>query len=991
MGQKMSRSKYYPPKGEESNYYNFYLIYLLINLVSRTRFEFLNVIGRGGFGKVWKVYDKKFQKYYALKEISKVKVIDKKSINTIKYERELLCHLNHPLIINLHYSFQDYDNLYFILDLLTGGDLRYQLGRHPRRYYTESQTRFFIACIVESLIYIHSKNIIHRDIKPENLIFDDKGYLHITDFGIAKYSNNRNLNETSGTPGYMAPEVMRGLNHTGSVDFFAVGVITYELMQGKRPYSGKNRKEIKEQMLIKEVYLDDDNIPFGWSHEAADFINRLLVTKDTNRLGYYDDNEIKRHPWLKNIKFKDLLEGKINSPFIPRKNHDNYDKKYCQEVEEIGIETNMRYENYKNNERYPLIFEGFTYYNIDESKLLPSHEIYRKPSVKYVKSNSYTNINDNYSINKSKTINVGYDYKKDINQNYLHNRLPSANNISMRTIHYSKGNEMITNRIINSNLDNDKRSYYANNSDYILKNPNDIYIMASPNRRGRITINNDDANIDNSFRKYANHSFVETNYSKGKTIRRSYSSSNLYNNNYVNVFNLLVNNVNNISNNNILVNNDIKNKDNFPKELKKKNHINYNNINRNKIPIDKRNLSDFKNNNYFYISSYSNRSNQEKTKYSSISYVDKENTLYNGIKNNDYGNNSFRFSNNYIYKNNNSIFNIEPIENEKKNYLIPNRYKNLRRNHSYSYISYFRNDISHNSIKKNVPDNPNDKIFVNQKKEMQINSCSNKNNNRNYNKINNIEFIDKINSSNKFINSQSSEKKNERIGNYSIPNDSKLLNDNHSEHKNYVLIEENHLNKRAPPPIIINNSYNNIKKDNNSNLIKLEENNKINIPKSPKINEKKNITYKKIPIPFPLNPTIKKKSILLENSNNKTINYKLNTINRNKNKLFLRKKDYSSYYPINNKENIKRNYNDIFSTIELNKFDEKICLNDNMSELNNFELLNQKQKTSIIPKKIIEKNFHKYQYLNNFDKYKKIKNNNDKSKNINFNKKHIFH
>ena len=259
-----------------------------------------------------------------------------------------MCHLSHPLIINLHYSFQDYDNLYFVLDLLTGGDLRYQLGRHPRRFYNETQTKFFIACIVESLIYIHSKNIIHRDIKPENLVFDEKGYLHVTDFGIAKFSDNRNLNETSGTPGYMAPEVMRGLNHTGSVDYFAVGVITYELMLGKRPYIGKNRREIKEQMMIKQVYLDDDSIPLGWSQEAADFINRLLLKQDTNRLGYYNDFEIKRHPWFNDINFDDLIEGKIRAPFIPRKNHDNYDKKYCEEIEEIGIETNMRYDNYKN-------------------------------------------------------------------------------------------------------------------------------------------------------------------------------------------------------------------------------------------------------------------------------------------------------------------------------------------------------------------------------------------------------------------------------------------------------------------------------------------------------------------------------------------------------------------------------------------------------------------------------------------------------------------
>ena len=137
--------------------------------------------------------DKKFKKYYALKEISKVKVIDKKSINSIIYERELLSRLNHSLIINLKYAFQDYNNLYLVLDLLTGGDLRYQIGHHRKRYFTEQQTKFFISCIIESLIYIHSKNIIHRDIKPENLVFDSKGYLHTTDFGIAKFMSKKNL------------------------------------------------------------------------------------------------------------------------------------------------------------------------------------------------------------------------------------------------------------------------------------------------------------------------------------------------------------------------------------------------------------------------------------------------------------------------------------------------------------------------------------------------------------------------------------------------------------------------------------------------------------------------------------------------------------------------------------------------------------------------------------------------------------------------------
>ena len=82
-------------------------------------------------------------------------MIDKNSINAIKYERELLSKLSHSLIINMHYAFQDYDNLYLILDLLTGGDLRYQISRHPRQYFSEKQTKFFISFLIESLFYIH--------------------------------------------------------------------------------------------------------------------------------------------------------------------------------------------------------------------------------------------------------------------------------------------------------------------------------------------------------------------------------------------------------------------------------------------------------------------------------------------------------------------------------------------------------------------------------------------------------------------------------------------------------------------------------------------------------------------------------------------------------------------------------------------------------------------------------------------------------------------
>lgn len=131
----------------------------------------------------------------------------------------------------MQYAFQDRENLYLVLDLLQGGDLRYHVARHRR--FSEEQTRFFIACIIHSLDYIHNKSVLHRDIKPENLVFDERGYLRVTDFGIARIWNPDNAKETSGTPGYMAPEVMCRQNHGVAVDYFAVGVIAFECMMGR--------------------------------------------------------------------------------------------------------------------------------------------------------------------------------------------------------------------------------------------------------------------------------------------------------------------------------------------------------------------------------------------------------------------------------------------------------------------------------------------------------------------------------------------------------------------------------------------------------------------------------------------------------------------------------------------------------------------------------------------------------------------------------------
>ena len=295
--------------------------------------------------------------------MSKVRIIDRHSEKSIKGERDLLSVLLHPFIVNMVCSFQDYENLYLVMDLLTGGDLRYHLCKI--RHFSEEETKFFIACLLLGLEYIHGNNIIHRDIKPENLVSDENGYIRITDFGVAKIRKEDNSNETSGTPGYMAPEVLMALNHSFPVDFFAIGIIGYEFMMGERPYLGKTRKEIKQLVLKRQARIEREDIPEGWSLESVDFINKCLKRKESRRLGYRNGIiELKNHSWFKDFDWESLLNKTMQAPFVPKKSG-NYDKKYCELIEKISDTTLERYNDYLNQKNFRHVFDGYTCVNIE--------------------------------------------------------------------------------------------------------------------------------------------------------------------------------------------------------------------------------------------------------------------------------------------------------------------------------------------------------------------------------------------------------------------------------------------------------------------------------------------------------------------------------------------------------------------------------------------------------------------------------------------------
>ena len=390
--------------------------------------------------------------------MSKVKIIDRRSEKSIKTEREFLSKLRHPFIVNMNCAFQDYENLYLVMDLLTGGDLRYHLCKF--RHFSEEETKFFIACLLLGLEYIHSNNIIHRDIKPENLVFDEKGYLRITDFGVAKIRKEDNSSETSGTPGYMAPEVLMAQNHSFPVDFFAIGVMGYEFMLGQRPYIGRNRKEIKHQVLRKQAKIEEDDIIDGWSKESVEFINSCLKRKDSRRLGFTGGvRDLKNHIWFKNYDWDSLFNKTLISPFIPPKGG-NYDKKYCEAVEKHSQETLERYQGYRDKKNFGYLFEGYTYINYELSQITSGNE----SNTRITTNSKYSKpvISTNPSANNDKRKNRN---NKLINSPILENNDPVFSsqkknklnaNINLKNIYSNDNINIVSSNLLLSNEINEK-------------------------------------------------------------------------------------------------------------------------------------------------------------------------------------------------------------------------------------------------------------------------------------------------------------------------------------------------------------------------------------------------------------------------------------------------------------------------------------------------------------------------------------------------------
>lgn len=284
--------------------------------------EMKETLGTGTFGRVRlikikdniedKLPHKAFQSYYALKILKKQEIIRMKQVDHVLAEAAILSEVTHPFVVNMLKGFKDEHKLYILLEYVPGGELFSHLRKAGK--FPNDVSKFYSSEVMLAFDYLHSKDIIYRDLKPENLLLDVQGYIKLTDFGFAKKVPERTFT-LCGTPEYLAPEIIQSKGHGKAVDWWALGILLYEMLVGYPPFFDESPFRIYEKILEGKLQF-----PKWIDVRAKDLIKGLLTLDHTKRLGTLKRGvqDIKKHKYYSGIDWEVLLQRKIPAPIPVR-------------------------------------------------------------------------------------------------------------------------------------------------------------------------------------------------------------------------------------------------------------------------------------------------------------------------------------------------------------------------------------------------------------------------------------------------------------------------------------------------------------------------------------------------------------------------------------------------------------------------------------------------------------------------------------------------